>query len=47
MQPFQAILVEGTSGAGKSTLIDAMIRRHVSSSPARKMKMPGVSGPWT
>lgn len=38
MQPFQAILVEGTSGVGKSTLIDALIRRHVASSAPRKIR---------
>jgi len=31
-------LVEGTSGVGKSTLIDALIRRHVSSSQLRKIR---------
>jgi thymidylate kinase len=38
MQPFKALLVEGTSGVGKSTLIDALIRRHVDSSKSRKLR---------
>jgi hypothetical protein len=38
MAPFKALLVEGTSGVGKSTLIDALIRRHVSNSPPRKIR---------
>jgi len=38
MTPFKAVLVEGTSGAGKSTLIDALIRRHVATSPPRKLR---------
>jgi hypothetical protein len=38
MLPFKAVLVEGTSGVGKSTLIDALIRRHVSSSHPRKIR---------
>lgn len=38
MQPFKALLVEGTSGVGKSTLIDALIRRHVNSSNTRKLR---------
>jgi hypothetical protein len=38
MVPFKALLVEGTSGVGKSTLIDALIRRHVSSCPPRKVR---------
>ena len=36
--PFKALLVEGTSGVGKSTLIDALIRRHVASSPPKKIR---------
>jgi thymidylate kinase len=36
--PFKALLIEGTSGVGKSTLIDALIRRHVSSAPPRKIR---------
>jgi hypothetical protein len=36
--PFKALLVEGTSGVGKSTLIDALIRRHVSTAPPRKIR---------
>jgi thymidylate kinase len=38
MQPFKALLVEGTSGVGKSTLIDALIRKHSSSSRPRKIR---------
>jgi hypothetical protein len=38
MTPFKALLVEGTSGVGKSTLIDALIRRHVTSSKPRKIR---------
>ncbi len=38
MQPFKALLVEGTSGVGKSTVIDALIRRHVDSSKSRKLR---------
>jgi hypothetical protein len=38
MNPFKALLVEGTSGVGKSTLIDALIRRHVASTPPRKLR---------
>jgi DNA polymerase III delta prime subunit len=38
MIPFKALLVEGTSGVGKSTLIDALIRRHVGASEARKIR---------
>lgn len=38
MVPFQALLVEGTSGVGKLTLIDGLIRRHVESSEARKIR---------
>jgi hypothetical protein len=38
MQPFKALLVEGTSGVGKSTLIDALIRRHVNSAKPRKIR---------
>jgi thymidylate kinase len=36
--PFKALLVEGTSGVGKSTLIDALIRRHVTSTAPRKIR---------
>jgi len=36
--PFKALLVEGTSGVGKSTLIDALIRRHVDTASARKIR---------
>ena len=35
---FKALLVEGTSGAGKSTLIDGLIRRHVATANARKIR---------
>jgi len=35
---FNALIVEGTHGAGKSTLIDALIRKHVSESPERKVR---------
>ncbi len=38
MTPFKALLMEGTSGVGKSTLIDALIRRHVESTTARKIR---------
>ncbi len=38
MQPFKALLVEGTSGVGKSTLIDTLIRRHVGSAKSRKLR---------
>ena len=38
MEPFKALLVEGTSGVGKSTLIDALIRRHVDSAKPRKIR---------
>jgi hypothetical protein len=38
MQPFKALLVEGTSGVGKSTLIDALIRRHAASRGPRKLR---------
>jgi septin family protein len=38
MIPFKALLVEGTSGVGKSTMIDALMRRHVSSSEPRKVR---------
>jgi thymidylate kinase len=36
--PFKGLLIEGTSGVGKSTLIDALIRRHVSTAPPRKIR---------
>jgi hypothetical protein len=36
--PFKALLVEGTSGVGKSTLIDALIRSHTATAPARKIR---------
>ncbi|HEY6237472.1 MAG TPA: hypothetical protein VIW69_20400 [Candidatus Elarobacter sp.] len=35
---FNALLVEGVPGIGKSTLIDALLRRHVDSAPARKLR---------
>jgi hypothetical protein len=38
MEPFKALLIEGTSGVGKSTLIDALIRRHVDSAKPRKIR---------
>jgi len=38
MEPFNALLVEGTSGTGKSTLIDALIRRHTNSAKPRKIR---------
>lgn len=38
MQPFKALLIEGTSGAGKSTLIDALLRRHIESRAPRKIR---------
>ncbi len=38
MQPFKALIVEGTSGAGKSTLIDALLRRHIESRAPRKIR---------
>jgi hypothetical protein len=38
MQPFKALLIEGTSGAGKSTLIDALLRRHIESRTPRKIR---------
>jgi GTPase SAR1 family protein len=38
MLPFRALLIEGTSGVGKSTLIDALVRRHVSTSRRRKIR---------
>jgi hypothetical protein len=38
MVPFKAMLVEGTSGVGKSTLIDGLMRLHVESSEARKIR---------
>jgi thymidylate kinase len=36
--PFNALLVEGIPGIGKSTLIDALIRRHVASAEARRIR---------
>ncbi|MGB7309370.1 MAG: hypothetical protein WBC67_09925 [Candidatus Acidiferrales bacterium] len=38
MEEFHALLVEGVPGIGKSTLIDALIRRHVSSSEERRIR---------
>lgn len=38
MGDFHALLVEGVPGIGKSTLIDALIRRHVDSSDARRIR---------
>jgi len=38
MGEFHALLVEGVPGIGKSTLIDALIRRHVDSSDARRIR---------
>jgi hypothetical protein len=38
MGTFHALLVEGAPGIGKSTLVDALIRRHVSSSEARRIR---------
>jgi hypothetical protein len=38
MQPFKALLVEGTSGVGKSTFIDALLRRHISNAKPRKIR---------
>jgi hypothetical protein len=38
METFHALLVEGVPGIGKSTLIDALIRRHVSSSEERRIR---------
>jgi hypothetical protein len=38
LEPFKALLVEGTSGVGKSTLIDALLRRHVGSAVPRKIR---------
>lgn len=38
MEPFRALLVEGTSGIGKSTLIDALLRRHVSGAEPRRIR---------
>jgi len=38
MGDFHVLLVEGVPGIGKSTLIDALIRRHVDSSDARRIR---------
>jgi hypothetical protein len=38
MEKFYALLVEGVPGIGKSTLIDALIRRHVSSSKEGRIR---------
>jgi len=38
MQPFKALLIEGTSGVGKSTLIDALIRKHIGLARPRKVR---------
>jgi len=38
MGEFHALLVEGVPGIGKSTLIDGLIRRHVDSSDARRIR---------
>lgn len=38
MGEFHALLVEGVPGIGKSTLIDTLIRRHVSSAEARRIR---------